>query len=125
MSRFPISCLAVLAAAVSFSSQALSHPRLVAASPLANTAAVKPNKISLTFSEILVAPLSGIELIMTSMPGMPNSPMPIRGFKTVVKGKSMTVTMPRALTTGTYLLKWHAVAADQHRVEDSYSFTVR
>ena len=79
----------------------------------------------LTFSETLVAPLSGVELTMTAMPGMANhAPMPVRGFTAKVTGKTMTVSLPRPLPTGTYLLKWHAVAADQHRVENSYNFTV-
>lgn len=107
-------------------SVALAHPRLVSASPAANATVAKPTQVVLTFSETLVAPLSGIELTMTGMPGMANhAPMPIRGFTSKVAGKTITVTLPRALPAGTYDLKWHAVAADQHRIEDRYIFTVR
>ena len=63
---------------------------------------------------------------MTGMPGMANhKPMPVKGFATKVTGKTMTVTLPRALPTGSYDLKWHVVAADQHRIEGSYSFKVK
>ncbi|MEP7221776.1 MAG: copper homeostasis periplasmic binding protein CopC [Novosphingobium sp.] len=126
MRRFALFALAPLAAMIALPAAALAHPRLTAATPLANSTVTKPTKLTLAFSEKLVAPLSGIELVMTSMPGMSgHQPMPIRGFTTVVADKTMTVTFPRALPAGTYLLTWHAVAADQHRIENSYTFTVR
>ena len=78
---------------------ALAHPQLVSATPAANSAVAKPTRLTLTFSEVLVASLSGIELTMTGMPGMANhAPMPIRGFTAQVAGKSITVTLPRAGT---------------------------
>ncbi len=105
---------------------ALAHPKLLSSNPVANTAVAKPTKLTLTFSETLVAPLSGIELVMTGMPGMANhDPMPIKGFATAVAGKVLTVTFPRALPAGSYQLKWHAVAGDQHRIEGQYAFSVR
>ena len=105
---------------------ALAHPRLVTALPAANATVAKPKQVVLNFSENVVGPLSGIELTMTAMPGMAgHAPMPIRGFTSQASGKTLTVTLPRALPAGTYALKWHAVAADQHRIEGGYSFTVR
>lgn len=105
---------------------ALAHPKLLSATPAANAAVVKPTAIKLSFSETLVGPLSGVELTMTGMPGMANhAAMPIRGFTTKAAGKDLVVTLPRPLPAGSYELKWHAVAADQHRVEGSYTFSVR
>jgi len=105
---------------------ALAHPRLVSASPAANASVARPSQITLTFSEPLVAPLSGIELTMTAMPGMADHPrMPIKGFSTKVEGRTLTAKLPRPLPVGTYEIKWHVVAADQHRIENIYSFTVR
>lgn len=122
LALFAASALALLA----LPGAAVAHPKLVSASPAANTAVAKPTKLTLTFSENLVGPLSGIELVMTGMPGMANhAPMPIKGFKSEAKGKVLTVTLPRALPAGTYNLKWHAVAGDQHRIEGQYAFTVR
>jgi hypothetical protein len=120
--------LIALAATALFavSAPAFAHPRLVSASPAANATVARPTQIVLTFSEPLVAPLSGIELTMTGMPGMANhAPMPIRGFATKVEGHTLTATMPRALPVGTYELKWHVVAADQHRIENAFTFSVR
>jgi len=105
---------------------ALAHPKLVSAMPAANAAVTKPTVLKLSFSETLVGPLSGIELTMTGMPGMANhAPMPIKGFTTAAKGKDLVVTLPRALPAGSYELKWHAVASDQHRAECAYIFSVR
>jgi len=118
--------IAVPAAALALSSPALAHPKLVASSPAANATVSKPTSVSLTFSESLLAPMSGIELTMTAMPGMAaHSPMKVAGFKTAVTGKTIVATLPRALPAGTYALKWHAVAADTHRIEGSYGFKVK
>jgi methionine-rich copper-binding protein CopC len=120
--------LIILAASALIASAvpAAAHPKLVTATPAANATVKQPTQIVLAFSETLVAPLSGIELTMTAMPGMANHPrMPIRGFTTKVDGKTLTAKLPRALPAGTYELKWHVVAADQHRIENLYTFKVR
>lgn len=118
--------LAPVLAALAAPADALAHTQLVASTPAAEASVRNVTRLTLTFSEAVVAPLSGIALTMTSMPGMANhDPMPIRGFTTQVEGKVMTVSLPRALPAGTYVLEWHAVAADQHRMEGSYNFTVR
>ena len=85
-------------------------------------------KLPLTFSEKLLAPLSGIDLTMTVMPGMADhAPMPIKGFRTAVDrdGKTLVVTLPRALPAGSYDLNWHIVGADQHKIAGKYSFSVK
>lgn len=123
----PVIALALsLFAAVTISGTALANPRLVSASPGANATVAKPAQITLTFSEALVAALSGIDLTMIAMPGMADHPrMPVRGFATKVEGKTLTAKLPRPLPAGTYELKWHVVAANQHRIEGSYTFTAR
>jgi len=125
MRRLSLIALAASALFVT-ATPASAHPRLVSATPAAKSAVSRPTQIVLTFSEALVAPLSGIELTMTAMPGMADHPrMPIRGFTTKVEGRTLTAKLPRPLPVGTYELKWHVVAADQHRIENTYSFTVR
>lgn len=121
-----LALLAPALALLALPGAAFAHPKLLSSNPAPNTAVAKPTTLTLTFSEQLVGPLSGIELVMTGMPGMANhAPMPIKGFKTAVAGKVLTVTLPRALPAGSYNLKWHAVAGDQHRIEGQYAFTVR
>jgi len=107
---------------------AMAHPKLISSTPAANATVAKPTKLTLTFSEKLLAPLSGVDLTMTGMPGMANhAPMPIKGFKTAVEGdgKTLAVTLPRALPAGSYDLDWHIVGADQHKIAGKYSFSVR
>lgn len=104
---------------------AMAHPSLVTATPSPDATVNEAKSISLTFSEDLVAPLSGIKLTMTAMPGMANhKPMPVKGFETEIKGKTLVAKLPRALPAGDYVLEWHVVAADQHRIEGSYTFKV-
>lgn len=125
MRRLALLALAPIAA-LCLPSAAMAHPRLVSAEPAASATATKVSQLKLTFSESLVAPLSGVKLTMTAMPGMSNhKPMAITGFTVQTDGPVMTVKLPRQLPAGTYLLEWHVVAADQHRIEGRYSFTVR
>ncbi|MGK2911597.1 MAG: copper homeostasis periplasmic binding protein CopC [Sphingobium sp.] len=118
--------IAATALALAMPGVAGAHSKLVSSTPAADTAVAKPTKLTLTFSETFLAPLSGAELTMTAMPGMANhAPMPIKGFQTSVEGKTMTITLPRPLPTGSYDLKWHIVGADQHKMEGGYSFKVK
>ena len=120
------SFLIAAAALLALPGMASAHSKLVSSSPAANATVAKPTKLTLTFSETFLAPMSGVELTMTGMPGMADhAPMPIKGFKTAAAGKTMTVTLPRALPAGSYDLKWHIVGADQHKMEGNYSFNVK
>jgi methionine-rich copper-binding protein CopC len=116
------------AAALMSSAAAFAHAKLVSATPAANAKATNVRVLSLSFSEPLVEKLSGVEIEMTGMPGMANhAPMKISGFKVALgaDGKTISVTFPRALPAGSYDLKWHAVTTDTHRIEGSYSFSVK
>ena len=120
------SFLIAAAALLALPGVANAHTKLVSSSPAASSSVAKPTKLTLTFSETFLAPISGVELTMTGMPGMADhAPMPIKGFKTTTEGKTMTVTLPRALPAGSYDLKWHVVGADQHKMEGAYSFNVK
>jgi methionine-rich copper-binding protein CopC len=85
-----------------------------------------PSKIELHFSENLTTQFSGAKLIMTDMPGMPNSPM---GVKAGVSGgddpKMMVITPAAPLTTGTYKVEWRAVSSDTHPITGNFSFKVK
>lgn len=109
-------------------SVASAQPRLLSSTPAASATVAKPTKLTLTFSEKLLAPLSGVDLVMTGMPRMANhAAMSIKGFKTGLEGdgKTLTVTLPRALPMGSYDLNWHVAGADQSKAAGKYSFSVR
>lgn len=120
--------IAAAIALLSAAAPALAHPKLLAANPAAGAKASNVTQASLTFSEGLMAPLSGMDLVMTGMPGMANhDPMKVGGFKTSVSsdGKTLVAAFPRALPAGTYKLDWHVVSVDTHRVAGTLTFTVR
>jgi methionine-rich copper-binding protein CopC len=108
-------------------SPALSHPKLVSSMPAAKATVSNVSQVSLAFSESLVAPVSGAELTMTSMPGMANHRMKISGVKTSVgqDGKTLVAAFAKPLAAGTYQLDWHVVSTDTHRVRGTLAFTVR
>ena len=94
---------------------ALADARLMTAKPADGATATNVRALSLSFSEPVVDKASGIDLVMTSMPGMAgHQPMKVSGFQTVLSadGRVLSVALPRALPAGTYSLGWHVVAAN-------------
>lgn len=105
-----------------------AHPRLVSTSPAANKGVGATNRVSLTFNERLLAPMSGGDVLMTGHPGMPHhAPTKVAGFRPslLADGKTLQLASARPLSKGNYLVKWHAVAADTHRVAGAFAFQVR
>lgn len=128
MPRFRSFMLAATVATLAIASPALAHPKLVSTTPAAGSSVSGPTQITLAFSEALMPQMSGLDLVMTGMPGMANhAPMKVAGFKTSVSqdGKSLVAVLPRALPAGSYDAHWHVVSTDTHRVEGHLTFTVR
>lgn len=119
---------AIAAALITITAPAIAHPKLISSTPAAQATVTNATQVSLTFSETLMAPVSGIDLAMTGMPGMANhAPMKMAGFKTSVAadGKTLVAVFPRPLPAGTYKLDWHAVSTDTHKITGTLAFTVR
>ena len=112
----PLAAIAIVG--LSVSAPAYAHPKLVSSAPAANASVSAPSRITLTFSEGLMPRLSGAEIVMTGMPGMPNHRMAVTGFKTSVEGdnKTLVLTLARPLSAGTYQVAWHVVSTDTHRI---------
>ncbi|MBX4137785.1 MULTISPECIES: copper homeostasis periplasmic binding protein CopC [Pseudomonas] len=115
-----------LSSGILLSSVAQAHPKLLSSTPSEGESGTAPSKIELHFSENLVTQFSGAKLIMTDMPGMPNSPM---GVKASVAGgndpKTMVITPSSPLTTGTYKVEWRAVSSDTHPITGAVTFKVK
>ena len=125
-SRFLL--VAPILAALAVAGAAQAHPKLLTSTPSANARVAKPGKIELKFNEALIGPMTGAELVMTGMPGMANhAPMKITGFTAAIgpDRKTLTLLLRRALTAGSYRVTWHALAADTHRVQGTFAFTVK
>jgi methionine-rich copper-binding protein CopC len=117
-----------LAAALLAGGAAQAHPRLITTSPRANSGAPATSRVSLTFNERLLAPMSGGDILMTGQPGTPrHAPMKVAGFKASVgaDGKTLLLTSMHPLAKGSYQVRWHAVAADTHRVAGVFAFQIK
>lgn len=119
--------LVAATAALFAAAPAVAHPKLLSTTPAPNSVVTSPARLQLTFSETLVANFSGVELVMTDMPGMKMS-APMRMTVTTAiapDGKTVVVTSAKPLPRGAYRLEWHVVSADTHRVQGSYAFKVK
>lgn len=122
--------LAVPAAllALAGATAASAHARLVSTTPAANSGVGGTNRVALTFSERLLVPMSGGDVVMTGHPGTPHhAPMKIAGFKRSIArdGKTLELVAARPLAKGNYQVRWHAVTADTHRIAGAFAFQVR
>jgi copper resistance protein C len=107
---------------------AMALPGLVSATPAQGSTTAPVSEISITFSEPLVAAQSGVEVVMTGMPGMDHHPpMPMTGVKTSLAGDGVTLLarLGRPLPAGTYALRWHAAGGDARRASGTLTFTVK
>ncbi|MEP7350202.1 MAG: copper homeostasis periplasmic binding protein CopC [Sphingorhabdus sp.] len=125
MSRKLISLAVALLVAIP--SAAMAHVKLTGSTPAANSTVTKPARIELKFSEKLIGPTVKTEVIMTDMPGMAkHAPMKMSHTSQMGKdGKSMTLMLKKALTAGSYTVKWSAAGADSHRLGSEFSFKVK
>jgi methionine-rich copper-binding protein CopC len=110
------SCLVLLAG------QAHAHARLLSAAPAAGGETQgSPAELRLTFSEGVIAKLSGAmvkDAAGKSVDAGPASSAP--GDR-----RKLIVPITAALHPGVYTVNWHAVSPDTHRTMGQYSFTVR
>jgi len=118
----------IAAAGLVLSAQAFAHPKVVSTSPVDRTTVANVGKVTLSFSEPLIAALSGLEVVMTGMPGTDNhSAMKVNGVRVSVApdGKTLVASLARPLPAGSYEAVWHAVSTDTHRVTGKLTFTVK
>lgn len=128
MVKLRLAFAAPVLAAAAFSGAAFAHVKLVKSTPAVGAVVAKPTQLVLTFNEKLIAKFATTTLTMTAMPGMKDHPpMKISGFTSAISkdGKALTLLMKRPLVAGTYSLKWAAAGPDAHRIEGSFTFTVK
>jgi methionine-rich copper-binding protein CopC len=101
---------------------ALAHPKLVKSDPAADAVVTaSPKELRLSFNEELVPKFSSADV------------KDQKGQKIEVGAaaadpadkKQLVLPLAKPLAAGTYKVEWHAVAADTHRVQGSFSFTVK
>lgn len=129
MKSLRVLALFLAASTLAVGAPVLAHPRLLSATPANGTTASAVNRIGLTFSEPLIVRLSGMDVVMTGMPGPSHArqAMKIGGVRVSVgrDGKTLNAITARPLPAGTYDVNWHAVSIDTHRMTGKVTFTVR
>ncbi len=109
-----------------FSLPASAHPKLLTSIPAAGAQGAAPAVIELRFSENLLTQFSGAKLTMTDMPGMPNSPMPVKASVAASADPKVMLIKPASmLTGGTYRVDWRAVSSDTHPITGNVVFSVQ
>jgi copper resistance protein C len=114
--------IALIAAALglTLASTAYAHPKLLSASPAQGATVSKPARLQLNFSEKLVPAFS----TMDPMPGMAAMKMASTA-KVSPDGRTLVITPKSALPRGRYTVSWRVVSSDTHRVNGTYSFSVK
>ena len=97
--------------------EAQAHAHLVKATPPANAAVHAPAALHLQFSEKLEPKFSGASVMKADGKAVTAS--------TQVSAKAVDVTPKAALTPGRYMVMWHVVSADGHKMKGQYNFTVK
>lgn len=111
-----------------FSSPAIAHTSVVAATPAQEAVVSAPRTLSLTFSEPMLVPTAAFSVVMTAMPGMPDhGEMVIRNFTPAWSdnNRKLTLNLKKPLHPGTYDVRWQAAGADGHRMSGKVTFTVK
>jgi copper resistance protein C len=111
----PVSLLFVIAFAGAPAAQA--HAFLDHASPLVgSTVAAAPHEVVLTFTQNLEAAFSSVEV-------MDGSGARVDQGNAAISGNTMQIGL-KALSPGTYRVRWHALSVDTHTTEGSFTFHV-
>ncbi|MBH3407708.1 copper homeostasis periplasmic binding protein CopC [Pseudomonas glycinae] len=115
-----------LASGLLLSTLAQAHPKLLSSTPAEGADGAAPGKIELRFSEDLLTQFSGAKLVMTEMPGMAHSPMPMKAKVSAGSDpKTMLVTPLAPLPAGSYKVEWRAVSSDTHPITGNVTFKVK
>lgn len=120
---------ALLAAAtLALSAPALAHVTIASSTPAEGATVIAPKTVVLTFSDALNPARTGVELVMTAMPGHANHGiMPIRNFVLAWSNgnRTLTLTLRQPLRTGTYEARWQSTGSDGHKMAGKVTFVVR
>ena len=113
----------VLAAAL-IAAPAFAHPKLVGTVPAANATVSALTSIGLSFSERVVPRFTGATVTMTTGIGVGHAVAGLT-LEFGADGKSLKLASAHPLARGSYIVAWHAVAGDTHRVAGNFAFKVR
>ena len=112
-------------AALALSTAAHAHADLVSSTPAGGATVAAPAKLELRYNEKL-AQKSWVELFRTGAQGKAATPAPIAlSVALAADGRTLVAKLQKPLATGSYLIAWHAIAADGDRTNGTIRFIVR
>jgi methionine-rich copper-binding protein CopC len=113
-----LAALALTAALAATATQAAAHAAFVSASPGVNATVASTKQVTVKLSEKLSPKFSGLDVMKTD-----GSKVHVKN--TMAKDKKTLIAVVPALAPGSYMVMWHAVAADDgHKSKGNFNFTV-
>jgi methionine-rich copper-binding protein CopC len=106
----------------------LAHVKIASAAPADGATVNAPKTVVLNFSDTLIPAKTGVELLMTAMPGhADHGIMPIKNFVPAWSNanKTLTLNLRQPLRTGTYEARWQSAGSDGHKMAGKITFVVR
>lgn len=113
--------VAVAASVLLAAAQADAHAHLAKASPAANATVAAPATILLQFNEKVSPKFSGVQLKRNDT----GAAVEVTSAVTPKDAKSLSAVPKAPLAAGKYMVMWHAVGSDGHRMTGDYNFTVK
>ena len=100
--------------------EALAHARPKVMAPAPDSTVNSPSTVTVTFSEAVEPKFSSLEVV----DGQGKKYNTAHSAPASGDAKTLTLAMP-PLHSGVYQVHWVSVAADGHRMEGEYKFTVK
>lgn len=111
--------VALILGAAALASPALAHAELVNSSPAADAAVPAPSELRLDFSEALELAFTTVTITGPDGVAVETGPLALDPAD-----PSMLIVPLPAAAAGVVDVVWKAVAADGHKLEGGYSFTI-
>jgi methionine-rich copper-binding protein CopC len=111
----------VVFAALGVSGQASAHAHLEASVPADKAiVVVSPAELGMRFSEELNLRFSGVKISGPGQSEVEAGPVKLRD-----DGKTLVVPLAASLGAGGYVVEWHVLSIDGHKVSGRFRFTVK
>ena len=121
MTRYSRILSLAIAASLALAGEAFAHAHLQTSVPADKAVvATSPSELDLTFTEELNIKFTGI-----TVKGPGNADVKTGAAMLMDGDKGFMVPVSDKLAAGDYTVEWHALSADGHKTNGSFSFTVK
>ena len=119
--------LAAATLALALPGAALAHLEVTASTPAEGASVKAPRSLAIAFSAPVDPATTGVAIVMTDMPGVPDhGEMVIRNFtpEWAEDRRTLHLALRKPLPRGTYELRWQAPASDGQTMRGVINFVV-